>query len=241
MRSVLFLVLLAYPLFAEEMVSIPGGTFNMGSNSGKANEKPVHKVTLSSFKIDKYEVSNREYSTCVKSGRCSAPHYKNGRCYVWTKGALKKTKMTNPNYIAPDKPVVCVSWAQARSYCRSKGKRLPTEAEWEYVATKAGTKEYSNSAMTIQSKKPASVTKSGVGSYGVYNMNGNVSEWVNDRFEVDYYKYSEKKNPKGPSVSRFRVVRGGGWYNTKKQSRSRRRNWFAPEAGEVSIGFRCAK
>lgn len=214
----------------------------MGSNGGKSNEQPVHKVTLSSFKIDKYEVSNREYEQCVKSGRCSAPHYKDGRCTVWHKGTLKKTKMSNPDYTAPDKPVVCVSWVEARAYCRAQGKRLPTEAEWEYVATKAGASEYSTSgSMTVKSNKPATVTANSAGAYGVYNMNGNVSEWVNDRFEADYYRYSEKKNPQGPPVSRFRSVRGGGWYSSKNQSRSKRRNWFAPEAGEVSIGFRCAK
>lgn len=242
MKSLFLFLASSFSLFAGEMVSIPAGSFKMGSDKGKANERPVHRVSLSSFKIDKYEVSNREYEKCVKSGRCTPAHYKNGRCTVWSKGTLRKTKMKNPDYIAPDKPVVCVSWVQARTYCRAQGKRLPTEAEWEYVATNAGRQEYSTSGTkTLQRKKPDAVTANSAGAYGVHNMNGNVSEWVNDRYEADYYKYSAKKNPKGPSVSRFRSIRGGGWYSNKSQSRSKRRHWFAPEAGEVSIGIRCAK
>lgn len=241
MKQILLTLTLLSTLWAGEMVSVSGGTFTMGSTNGAADEKPATKVTVSSFKIDKNEVSNGDYEKCVKSGKCRPAHYKDGKCTIQSSRGLKKSKVTSSAFIAADKPVVCVTWAQARTYCRAQGKRLPTEAEWEYVATRAGSQEYSNSSMVVAKKSPAAVTSGTPGAYGVYHLNGNVWEWVNDRYERDYYKYMEKKNPKGPSVSRFRSIRGGGWYSDRKRSRSRNRQWYAPEVGEVSIGFRCAK
>lgn len=229
------------------MVSVPAGSFSMGSASGgEADEKPVHTVTVSGFKLDKHEVTNAEYNRCVNSGKCKKAHYTDGRCMVWSNGGLRKIKTVPMRFREDDKPVVCVSWQQARAYCRSQGKRLPTEAEWEKAATGSGQRSYSvgsisTATVNYNAKETTNVGSFTAGSYGLKDMNGNVWEWVHDRYERDYYKYSEKKDPKGPPVSRFRVIRGGGFYSDSKKSRSRNRHWFAPEAGEVSIGFRCAK
>lgn len=247
MKQLLFiLLLLLFSANAGEMVSIPAGRFKMGSSTGDSDEKPVHVVSLSSFRIDMHEVSNAEYKKCVKRGKCTPAHYKDGKCTFFSGGRLKKTKVTNSKFTAADKPVTCVSWKQAKRYCTSVGKRLPTEAEWEYVATKGGTRNFSagastGSSATFSSQFPSVVTANSAGAYGVKNMNGNVWEWVQDRYERDYYKYSSEKNPKGASVSRFRSIRGGGWYSKRSQLRSKNRQWYAPEAGEVSLGFRCAK
>lgn len=247
MRNFLvFLIVFTTVISAQEMVSLKGGSFKMGSSKGGEDEKPEHLVTLSPYSIDKYEVTNEQYDACVKKGRCKPAHYTDGKCYIWSQSGLKKTQV--PSYFKqPSRPVVCVSWMQARDYCKAQGKRLPTEAEWEYAATAGGNKEYS----TKNAPSPAIARyKSGstapVGSfpdgYGqLKDMCGNSWEWVNDRYEKEYYQFSPEHNPKGPGVGRFRVIRGGGWYSSVAQLRGKNRHWFAPEAGEASIGFRCAK
>ena len=231
---------------SQEMQHILGGSFDMGSNNGEVDEKPIHSVTLSSFKIDKHEVSNREYDACVQSGKCQPAHYTDGKCYIWSSEGLKKTKI--PTYFQQaNRPVVCVSWQQARAYCRAQGKRLPTEAEWEYAATAKGGSEYSigrspsSTSARFQSGSSAPVKSFPQGYAQLSDMCGNSWEWVYDRYEKEYYSYSERNNPKGPRVGRFRVIRGGGWYSALSQLRGKNRHWFAPEVGEVSIGFRCAQ
>ncbi len=244
MRTLLLLFVSASLLLAE-MVSVPGGTFTMGGGV-EDDEKPAHKVTVKSFKMDKSEVTNAAYNKCVASGKCKRQHYSDGKCYVWSNSGLRRTKVSNPAFTADGKPATCVSYNQAKAYCRSVGKRLPTEAEWEFAATKAGTRKYSSGGSVggkaaYGKNAPAKVGSFPAGAYQLKDMNGNVWEWVHDRYERDYYKYSPQNNPKGASTSRFRTIRGGGWYSSVKQLRSRNRHWFAPEAGEVSIGFRCVK
>ena len=232
--------------FSQEMHTFPRSTFLMGSSSGEEDERPQHSVTLSPYKIDTKEVTNKEYNECVQSGKCQPAHYSDGKCYIWSSAGLKKAKI--PVYFQQDnRPVVCVSWPQARTYCRAQGKRLPTEAEWENAATAQGKREYS--ILTSPSSKSArfqSGSSAPVGSFPkgyaqLSDMCGNSWEWVYDRYEKEFYSYSSSENPKGPGVGRFRVIRGGGWYSTSEQLRGRNRHWFAPEVGEVSIGFRCAR
>ncbi len=244
----LFLTFWISLLSAEEMVTVPAGSFIMGGNSGESDEKPAHEVFLPAFKIDKHEVSRKEYEECVKSGRCKPAHYSDGKCHMWTSKGPKKVRVPS-KYQSPNYPVVCVSWYQARDYCRTKGKRLPTEAEWEKAAL-AGTKNKyawgdsnpsSSQCATPSSGAPSSVGSFSANKYQIKDMTGNVWEWVNDRYERDYYHHSDKTSPKGPPVGRFRVIRGGGWYSGVKQLRIKNRQWFVGEGGEVSVGFRCAK
>ncbi len=220
----------------------------MGTNNGSDDEKPAHEVTLSSYKIDTYEVSYAMYDSCVQKGVCSPAHYDDGKCLMWTSTGIRKVRVPQ-RYRSPDYPVVCVSWYQARQYCRFKGKRLPTEAQWEYAALSGSNNTYawgdqqpSSSRCVLASNfhpvKSGSFQQNG---WGLYDMTGNVWEWTRDRYEKEYYAVSEKNNPAGPSVGRYRVIRGGGWYSTPKQLRIKNRQWFVPESGEVSIGIRCVK
>ncbi len=220
----------------------------MGDNSGSADEKPPHSVILSPFSIDAFEVSYAQYDSCVKRGACTPPHYDDGKCLMWTSTGIRKVRVPK-KYRSPRYPVVCVSWHQARSFCRSKGKRLPTEAEWEYTALSGTNNTYSwgnqkpSSSHCISSseKRPAACGSYAPNGRGLYDMTGNAWEWTRDRYEKDYYSVSKNTNPTGPTVGRYRVIRGGGWYSTPSQLRIRNRQWFVAEYGEVSIGIRCVK
>lgn len=220
----------------------------MGTDGGDKDETPAHTVTLSPFKIDAYEVSYAMYDSCVKKGACSKAHYDDGKCIMWTSTGIKKVYVPK-KYRSPDYPVVCISWRQARQYCRFKGKRLPTEAQWEYAALAGSKNSYtwgnqspnSSQCTRASDNKPARPGSYSPNGWGIYDMTGNVWEWTDDRYERDYYTVSEKENPSGPPVGQYRVIRGGGWYSSPKQLRIKNRQWFAPEYGEVSIGVRCVK
>ncbi len=235
-------------LVFSQMVSVQGGTFTMGENNQEIDEYPAHTVTLSSYKIDIYEVSYEKYDSCVKSGQCTPAHYDDGKCYMWTSSGIKKVRVPQ-KYHSPDYPVVCVSWHQARAYCRFVGKRLPTEAQWEYAALAGNGNKYSwgnqipDSSRCVQASnmKPKKSGSFSPNRWGIYDMTGNVWEWTRDRYVKNYYTVSEEKNPVGPTVGRYRSVRGGGWYSGHRQLRIKNRQWFVPESGEVSIGIRCVK
>lgn len=230
-----------------QTVSIPSGSFPMGGGDQK-DEQPRHTVSISSFRMDAQEVTMREYEECVSSGACTKAHYDDGKCLMWTSRGPKKVKVP-VKYRHADQPVVCVNWYQARKYCRSKGMRLPTEAEWEYAALAQTQNRYAwgNNApaekrvATASERKPRRVRQSSPNRWGLYDMTGNVWEWTADRYSNEYYRQSPERNPKGPEVGRYRVIRGGGWYSGSDQLRIKNRQWMAPEYGEVSLGFRCVK
>ncbi len=231
-----------------QMVALPGGTFTMGSEEGEVDEAPMHQVQLSPFKIDKYEVSYVQYDSCVKNGACTPAHYDDGKCYMWTGAQIKKVYVPK-KYRSPDYPIVCVSWHQAKTYCKFRKKRLPSEAQWEYAALAGSTNPYAwgttqpsnNNRIDPLKKRPAKPGCYTANSWGLFDMSGNVWEWTRDFYAKDYYGASSKRDPKGSTVGRFRSIRGGGWYSNNKQLRIKNRQWFAPEAGEVSLGIRCVQ
>lgn len=232
----------------DGMVSIPGGAFQMGNVQGAGDERPVHQVTISPFFLDKTEVTYGDYGACVRAGRCRPAHYDDGLCLLWSAPSFRKVRVPE-RYRSPDFPVVCVSWDQSRDYCRYVGKRLPTEAEWEYAARAGGMSEYPwgsgqptpNRCVMSPSRCPARVGARAAGSWGLFDMIGNVWEWTNDRYQRDYYTESSSRDPQGPDVGRYRVIRGGGWYSDAAALRTSNRLWFSSSYGEASIGFRCAK
>jgi formylglycine-generating enzyme required for sulfatase activity len=230
------------------MVSIPGGTYVMGGKGGDRDETPAHAVTLSPFKLDKHEVTFAEYDSCVKRGRCTPAHYDDGRCLISVRGGFKRVRVP-AKYRSPGRPVICVTWRQARAYCRQVGKRLPTEAEWEYAARAGKDRAYAWGNALPDAKRctqPSHRSPRAAGSFapnawGLHDMTGNVWEWVADWYQRDYYALSKATNPRGPPVGQYRVVRGGGWYGGASHLRARNRQWLVPGASEVSIGFRCAR
>ena len=240
----------------NEMTEIQGGCFLMGSTRGDADERPIHEVCVSSFKIDTYEVTQAQFQ------------YTMGR---------------NPShFLGPDLPVDSMTWMDGNDYCQKLGKRLPTEAEWEFAA-RAGTKtefywgeevvsakaNFCDSACELNVrletvsdgfKHTAPVGSFPPNQFGLYDMAGNVSEWVGDSYHEGYYIISPKDNPqgyvpvqkavleKGPEViflaersASRKVVRGGAWENDALSLRSASRKVFYPGYRIEGVGFRCAK
>ena len=229
-----------------EMVYVPAGEFEMGSESGVSDEKPVHTVYLDAYRIDKYEVSNAQYAKCVAAGDCTKPMY--------TNSSTRSNYFGNPEY--DHYPVTNVSWHQANTYCQWAGGDLPTEAQWEKAArgTDGRTYPWGNESPTCQLtnfnngtyENPAhckgdtslvSDSESGASPYGALNMAANVSEWVRDWYGP--YQSGDTQNPEGPSSGTARVIRGGSWFSYYRVIRATYRVGGNPADADCVFGFRC--
>jgi formylglycine-generating enzyme required for sulfatase activity len=221
------------------MVLVPGGPFEMGSNNGNPDERPVHPVTLAAFYVDQHEVTNAQYRRCEEAGDCDTP------------GCLRPYEALDK----ADHPVVCVSWFQAKAYCEWRDARLPTEAEWEKAARgddgptypwgEIITCQVANYGGTLKDNGCVGATSrvraypTGVSPYGVYDMGGNVWEWTADWYDSSYYGISPTENPLGPNKGSFKVMRGGSWHRYERHVRATYRNYYGPDSLEGDIGFRC--
>ena len=229
-----------------DMAEIIPTCFNMGDayGDGQPDELPVHGALLSRYEIDLYEVTNGRYAECVGAGGCSPP-------WDATHDA-GPTAYGDPAF--SDHPVVYVSWVQATEYCAWAGKRLPTEAEWEYAARGGLTgKRYpwgdtitGANANFIDSGDPWDNDNSPVGyyppnGYGLYDVAGNVWEWVGDWYQSDYYSFSPPVDPLGPESGRLRVVRGGSCIEEAHTLRVSNRSYGSPQHHYRRVGFRCAQ
>jgi formylglycine-generating enzyme required for sulfatase activity len=228
----------AKPPIVNKMVRIPGGTFKMGSDMPGMG--PIHTVNVSSFFINAYEVTNGEYKKCVDDGKCTQPKK--------TDSIARPSYFYKPGYA--DFPVAYVNWDQAKAYCEYIGARLPTETEWEYAArgglegkSSPDGDEISKELANYEASSPVRVGSYPPNRYGLYDMAGNVEEWVNDWCDVnsDYYKASPSKDPKGPPKGHSRVLRGGDFGDFDYSVTVFNRKAFSPTYQESSIGFRCAK
>lgn len=217
------------------MVLVPAGPFEMGSESVGSSERPVHTVTLDSFYIDTYEVTNAQYAACVAAGGCVQP-----ACPERYEAETKKNH-----------PVVCVSWYQAQKYCEWRGGRLPTEAEWEKAARGTDGRTYPwgdkppdgmllNFDRNVADTTPVGNYPKGVSPYGAYDMAGNAWEWVADWYDENYYSNSPAENPLGPQNGDYKVLRGGGWQRSESNARVTYRNVDSPGNQYIIFGFRCA-
>lgn len=233
------------PTSAQEtpMVLIPGGPFEMGAAGTQAleDERPHHRVTLDAFQMDQHEVTTAQYGAFLRATGRTAP-------WLWE---------TVRPVIHSDRPVIGVDWHDADAYCRWKGKRLPTEAEWEKAArgvdgrlypwgNQAPTSDVANFAIGArfsysQVLMPVQSYESGKSPYGLYQMAGNVGEWVSDWYGTNYYEQSPEANPSGPENGQFKVLRGGSWSDLPKYLLTYGRFKLPPETRNSYIGFRCAK
>lgn len=253
---VLLLVVASRSLLAQEtirwnkdsakMVLIPAGSFEMGSNDGELNEKPIHTVALDVFYMDANEVTVGQFKQFVEESG-----------YSYDFNQADESGRTVAKYSPSDNhPMIKVTWYDAMAYAKWAGKRLPTEAEWEYAA-RGGLKgkrypwgdhadvARDNANYNGVGNKDKWDRCSPVGSfesngYGLYDMAGNVYEWCADWYRENYYSSSTTKNPLslwGPNSSGSLVMRGGHWGETINYLRVAARA-FSPSRG-TRTGFRC--
>ncbi len=228
------------PITGMEFIWIKGGCYKMGSpasEAGRDGDEQQHKVCVDGFYLGKKEVSQAEWQEIMGSNP-------------------SKYKTSN------SLPVERVSWDDAQVFLgkltdSDKVFRLPSEAEWEYAARAGsstpfftgaalsskqanydGNHPYGNTAKGKYPRKTMRVGSYPANGWGLYDMHGNVWEWVNDWYGEEYYTSSPQKNPAGPSSSWYRVIRGGGWYSFAKGCRSANRDWNTPDENGVNIGFR---
>ncbi|RME76256.1 MAG: formylglycine-generating enzyme family protein [Chloroflexi bacterium] len=222
-----------------DMVMIPAGTFLMGSSTGAPDEQPEHEVTLDAFLLDRFEVSNADYRRCVAEGGCTQTGFADG----FTRPGYRDDPAFN-NF-----PVVGATWEQAAAYCRWAGKRLPTEAEWEYAASGPENRIWPwgntfNPALTAASApdtQPVDSHPDGVSPFGIFNMAGNVNEWVQDVYDETFYSRSPARNPVNLEGGDRRVFRGGSFANPDGSFYTTSRRYHqAFSFADVDIGFRCA-
>lgn len=219
----------------QEMILIPSGEFTMGVANDLA-DNPPHIVRVTSFLLDKYEVTNAQYLSYCESTGAELPGFWGFREF--------RSGLDFPNH-----PVVGVSWYQARAYAEWVGKRLPTEAEWEYAARGGlmaapyphGTELTNKDANFWPSEGTVRVGTYPANGFALHDMAGNVAEWVADLYDADYYVESPTVDPAGPTEGRFRVIRGGGWHSGPNCIRVAYRNALPPGWIDFAVGFRCAR
>jgi formylglycine-generating enzyme len=197
------------PILIPEMGDIPGDTFEMGSTK-LSDELPVRKVTISAFKLGLYEVTNAEYGAFLKA----------------TKQDIPKEMAKVADEAFSRHPVADVTWNNADAFCKWMSEkterkfRLPTEAEWEYAARGSMGMEYpwgenewdpSTATFNTSGTAPVDAHPGGKSWCGIYDLSGNVWEWVNDWYAQ--YNPKELIDPKGPKDGIYKVLRGGSWYN----------------------------
>jgi formylglycine-generating enzyme required for sulfatase activity len=218
------------------MVAVPAGSFAMGSNDGDDDERPVHRVELAAFAIDRTEVTVRAYRACMQHDACSAPG-RDPYCNIARIGS-------------DEQPINCVEWEQARVFCAWQHKRLPSEAEWEYAARGADGRKYpwgdakpstqvcwdgKGSDMGAGRRRGTCAVGAhpgGQSAFGLEDMEGNVWEWIADPYSPAYDQ---------PPTD-LRILRGGTWFGYDREDlRSTLRMRMDAHAHDYGIGFRCAK
>ncbi len=234
-------------------VDVPGGTFKMGDlwGDGDGDEKPVHQVKLSAFRMSKHEITNAQFSVFLnekgnrEEGGAAWLEIDSEYCLIENRSGKFAPKRGSENH-----PVVEVSWFGAKAFAEWLGARLPTEAEWEYAA-RAGGKEIKWPNGNSLTNNDANISGTGgrdqwdrtapVGSFpanalGLHDMAGNVWEWCAD-WKGDYSSNAQT-DPLGPAQGTYKVVRGGSWVNYVRSARSTYRDRTRPHVRYVNLGFR---
>ncbi|MBW7959326.1 MAG: SUMF1/EgtB/PvdO family nonheme iron enzyme [Candidatus Promineofilum sp.] len=250
------------PLITEtgsRMIYVPGGTFYIGDDASEKNdEKPARRITLDSFYIDETEVTNGAYAQCVDAGACPRPARAGATYYQSYYG--------NPDF--DDYPVINVSWYNADAFCKWRGARLPSEAEWEYAASfdpMEGAKYkfpwgdiFDGNQLNFcdvncqredrgfewddgfRDTAPVASYPGGRSPAGAYDMLGNVMEWVGDWYDFRAYRDITDTNPRGPIEGDFKSLRGGSWFTPPNSLGNTVRGNLDPTVAQSTLGFRCA-
>lgn len=222
------------PVTGMEFVWVKGDCYQMGSNDGDFDEKPVHEVCVDDFWMGKYEVTQGQYKVMTKR-------------FLWSGG--------NPSHFKKGDtyPVEQVSWNDVQDYITNLNKksgkhyRLPTEAEWEYAARSGGKNEKYAGGNNVDAvawyrsnsgDKTHPVGQKLANGLGLHDMSGNVWEWCQDWYDGSYYSNGPRNNPQGPSIGSSRVSRGGWWLDSPRFLRSANRYNNSPEFSDYNLGFR---
>jgi formylglycine-generating enzyme required for sulfatase activity len=229
------------------VASLRAGEFLMGSETGLRDARPVHRVSIGAFDMGKFEVTQAQWESVMVD-----PHLKSGKALATPMG---HSIGSDPSHFKdPFLPVDSVSWDDIQVFFRRLNARdsahtwrLPTEAEWEYAARAGSTdqdllklrvtawyKENSNEHTQQVGKKQPNL-------WGLYDMDGNVSEWVADWYGYDYYGDAAPVNPTGPSEGSYRVYRGGCWFDTAEFCNPTLRRFDFPVSRFYNVGFRVVR
>ena len=254
----LFAVALASPVPAQtplsEMVSIPAGPFTMGTKEGLQDEQPQHEVTLTAYSIDRFPVTNAQYAeylNAASAATATSPRlfdFDDPDARIHRRGERWTSDAGYENH-----PVVEVPWAGALAYCTWRGKRLPTEAEWEKAARGTDARRYpwgsdlpdrrrAQYEARYNETAPVDAFPAGVSPYGARDMAGNAWEWVSSAYRP--YPYRADDGREDLKSGAVRGTRGGGHdspaseITTTHRGRDLSRN---PASGHHNIGFRCAR
>jgi formylglycine-generating enzyme required for sulfatase activity len=226
-----------------ELVLIPAGEFTMG-HKGNYDTLPVRRLNVPAFYIDKYEVTNKRYKRFIDATSYKVPWSQEPAVaafiWDWQKRMYPEGK--------GDDPVVLVNWEDAQAFCRWAGKRIPTEAEWEKAARGVDGKAYpwgndwaSGKTNTLESglkqTAPFGTFKEDVSEYGVHDLAGNVSEWVEEWFAP----YPGNPMTSYEERNKYRVLRGGSWDYAHSIANGHHRQYALPQSQMAAIGFRCVK
>jgi formylglycine-generating enzyme required for sulfatase activity len=260
------------------MVRIAGGEFLMGDDDAFPFEGPAHHVRVDSFWIDVTEVTNRQFAEFVTATGYVTESEKQKSSAVFDLVQHEWALVTGADWRHPsgpgssiegldDYPVVHVSWDDATAYARWAGKRLPSEAEWEYAARGGleGARYPWGDELTPHGDYRANVWQgefpredfrldglAGYGAvkqfapngYGLYDVGGNVWEWVADWYDPEYYRHSPSDNPHGPRDGTQKVQRGGSWMCSENYCQGYRvaaRQKTDRDSALNNLGFRCAR
>ncbi len=224
------------------MVRIPPGEFSMGAADGNPDEGPVHRVRISrAFEIGKFEVTQAQWETVLADA-----HPRPGVPLLNSQGAEVSRKPSH--FKGPSLPVESVSWDDVQLFLARLNERdpkhsyrLPTEAEWEYAAkhraaleTRAWYKDNSGESTHLVGQKQANAT-------GLFDMDGNVAEWVHDWYGHEYYDETPLADPQGPRTGSYRVFRGGSWLDDGQYCRPTFRRFDFPVNRFYNVGFRVVR
>ena len=211
----------------EGMVYVDGGKFKRWNKKEEEDELSEYRVSVNSYLIDKTEVTQRDYRRVMG-------------------------EYANDFSGCMECPVENISWHDANRYATRIGKRLPTEAEWEYAARGgrysnrpelySGSDNIDEVAWFISNtKNKQPVGKKKPNALGIYDMSGNVWEWCSDWYHDDYFLIAENSNPKGPEYGTEKVCRGGSWFSNDIYCTPSRRYKLNPDYKDTNFGFRCVK
>ena len=248
------------PIAPEGMVLIPAGEFQMGSAEAHHNEQPVHTVAIDAFYMDKYEVTNAQYKQFVDANpqwqkdHIDEAFHDGSYLALWNGNDYPSGRA---NY-----PVVYVSWYAAVAYAQWVGKRLPTEAEWEYAARGGlSGKKYpwgndldsSKANYNYNARDMTPVATYPPNGYGLYDIAGSVWEWCLDEYNADFYASSPRENPLSGAITvgwimdnfinvkTHRVLRSGSWLSYPEALPVSFRSGDAPTNANDVIGLRCVR